>query len=259
MTLWTVLSGRAGSGHRHARPAAALALGAALLLAGCASPSDGDSGARASLTGATTETSPEPTDGTQIAPDPSGKETPVGGQPWNDQVSAACTDAVDVGLEQVAQTTDDSSGTSFWVGGKRWAVCDVLLDAESNDALALTVHTARRGGTLGFDEERLSLGTTVVGDQADPEAVRFSAGGLLPWPVDEISYTFPDGHAEKAGFVASADGSGDTWWSVSYTATDGPLVDPDTSSADLDPVTISIVGAAAEAFRLPWEDVQRTE
>ena len=68
-----------------------------------------------------------------------------------------------------------------------------------------------------------------------------------------------NGHTEKAGFVASADASGDTWWSVGYTATDGPLVDPGTTSEDLRPVTISIVGAAAEAFRLPWEDVQRTE
>lgn len=266
MTLWTVLSGHAGDSQRHAR-SAVLALAAAASLAGCASPSDGDGGQRASLAGSSTETTPgttpgttpEPTDAPQIDPAPSGRETPVGGQPWNDQVTDACADTVDAGLEQVAQTASDSSGTSFWVDGKRWAVCDVVLDPQTSDALALTAHTSRRGGPAGFDERRLSLSATVIGDQADPQAVRFSAGGLLPWPVEEITYTFPDGHTEKAGFVASADASGDTWWSVGYTATDGPLVDPGTTSEDLRPVTISIVGAAAEAFRLPWEDVQRTE
>jgi hypothetical protein len=46
---------------------------------------------------------------------------------------------------------------------------------------------------------------------------------------------------------------------VAYTPTKGVLVDPETEPAALEPVTISIVGAAAEAFRLPWEDLQRSE
>jgi hypothetical protein len=115
-----------------------------------------------------------------------------------------------------------------------------------------------RAGRAGFDEQSLALTSAVVSDGDDP-AVRFVAAGLLPWPVDEVGYTFPDGHTETARFVSSQDASEQTWWAVTYTATDGPLVDPETDAADLDPATISIVGAAAEAFRLPWEDLQRSE
>jgi hypothetical protein len=46
---------------------------------------------------------------------------------------------------------------------------------------------------------------------------------------------------------------------VTHTPTEGVLADPATDPADLEPVTISIVGAAAEAFRLPWAELQRTE
>ena len=60
-------------------------------------------------------------------------------------------------------------------------------------------------------------------------------------------------------FVESADGSGAVWWSVGYTATEGPLADPETDPADVEPLTVSVVGAAAEAFSLPWEVAQRSE
>lgn len=259
MTVWNALRCRADGTTGRARatvPRVTLGLGLALavtlLLGGCAQGSE--PGHRASLAGAPTRTEATPSDA--IDPMPTDGSTPVGGRPWNAEVSAACESAVPAGLVEVAQTADPSGGTSFWTGGGRWAACDVLLDEEG----AQTLVTGRRGAPEGFDERSLSLGTTVVRTGGgDPRRVRFAAGGLLPWPVGEIGYTFPDGHTEQARFVRSEDGSGDTWWSVVYTADDGPLVDPHASGADLDPVTISIVGAVAEAFRLPWEDLQRSE
>jgi hypothetical protein len=261
MTLWTVLRHRADGRTPARAPAAGVAvrivagLLAAVVLASCA-PAE-DRGGRATLTGSPTRPpAGEATGDGDIAPEPSGEETPVGGLPWNDEVTAACAQRLDPALTQVAQTADDTGVTSFWSSGGRWAACDLLLDDSDPEPTVLTAH---RGAGTGFAERRLALGTSVAADAGQPSAVRFVAGGLLPWPVDEISYTFPDGHTARARFVASDDGSGDVWWSVTYTATEGPLVDPDTAAADLDPVTISIVGAAAEAFRLPWEDAQVAE
>lgn len=253
MTLWDVLR-RADGMHGRARGLLAVALAGTLLLGACAPGTE--PGQRASLAGAPTRDSEEPP-ADSVDPMPTDGSTPVGGGPWSHDVTTACASVVPDGLAEVAQTSDPSGGTSFWAGGARWAACDVLLDDEDG---ARTLVTSRRAAPAGFDEKSLALGTTVVpSDGGDPRRVRFAAAGLLPWPVGQISYTFPDGHTEQARFVQSEDGSGDTWWSVTYTATDGPLVDPTSSAADLDPVTISIVGAAAEAFRLPWEDAQRTE
>lgn len=223
---------------------AALAVLGALALGACASPADEP--ARATLAGSETiETTPE------IAPRPAEGETPTAGRPWDDAVTEACQTVVDPAFTQVAQSADGVGVTSFWTRGRKWLACDVAGDSDP-----VLVESAR--GRVGFDEQSLSLTTTVVSDGDDP-AVRFVAAGLLPWPVDEISYTFPDGSTETARYVTSESSADETWWAVTYTATDGPLVDPDTEAADLDPVTISIVGAAAEAFRLPWEDLQRSE
>lgn len=224
---------------------------AALVLGACGTTTAEDDGpAAATLSGAETAptSSPEPA-GPEIAPAPSGDETPVGGQPWDEAATAACAAEVGNGFTQVAQTGDEQGVTTFWSSGKRWVACDV---AGGDPVLVFSAP-----GRPGFDEQSLGLSTALVG-AADEPAVRFVAGGLLPWPVDEISYTFPDGHLEPARFVTGEDADR-TWWAVTYTATDGPLADPDTDAADLPPATISIVGAAAEAFRLPWEDLQRSE
>lgn len=227
---------------------AALAVLGALALGACAAPADEP--ARATLAGSVTTGSPAEST-PEIDPRPTGGETPVGGQPWDDAVTEGCEAAVAPAFSQVAQTSDGRGVTSFWTRGRRWVACDVVGDAEP-----VLIESAP--GRPGFDERSLALTTTVVSSGQDP-AVRFVAAGLLPWAVDEIGYTFPDGHAETARFVAGEDSADQTWWAVSYTATEGPLVDPETEAADLDPATISIVGAAAEAFRLPWEDLQRSE
>lgn len=154
------------------------------------------------------------------------------------------------GLQEVAQTANDGGVTSFWMAGKKSVACDALggQDAPTPALLA-------SGPRASLDERALGLSTTVVTDSnGATTAVRFAAGGKLPWPVYEMTYVFPDGHSENATFVRSDDGSGDTWWSVSYTATDGVLVDPDTDPAKLEPLTISIIAGAAQAFRRPWDE-----
>jgi predicted small secreted protein len=267
MTPWNALRRRTRRGRAPARASAAwrprqasaATVLAALLLGACGT-SEG-TGDRASLAGSPARETPSPDESEpRVAPVPGGGPTPVGGRPWDDRVSQECSAAVTAGTIEVAQTPDGEGVTSSWSGPRQVAVCDVLFDEETGAPQAPITSTAPRAASAGFDERRLSLSSAVVGPLgADPAAVRFVAGGLLPWPVDEISYTFPDGHTAQARFTASDDGSGDTWWVVTYTATDGPLVDPGTFAGDLDPVTISIVGAAAEAFRLPWEDLQRDE
>lgn len=224
---------------------ATLAVISALALGACASPADEP--ARATLAGAETTSGSAP----EIAPSPSGEETPVGGQPWDGTVTGACDAAVGRSFTEVAQSADGVGTTSFWTAGNRWVACDVV-----GDSVPVVIESAP--GRPGFDERSLSLTTTVLSTGDEP-GVRFVAAGRLPWPVDEISYAFPDGATAAARYVTSQDDADDTFWTVTYTATEGPLVDPGTKAAELGPVTISVVGAAAEAFRLPWEELQRSE
>lgn len=228
---------------------------AALVLGGCgaASPEPARAmlaGAERSETSSPTRTGPEidPEIDPEIGPEPADGETPSGGGPWDETATETCDRALgEGGHTQVAQTADASGVTTFWVAGRRWVVCDV---ADSGESVLLE----SAPGRPGFDERSLAVSSRALGDGS----VRVVAGGRLPWPVDEITYTFPDGHTEGARFVTSADSIAETWWVVAYTPTKGPLVDP-RAGADLDPVTISIVGAAAEAFRLPWDEAQRNK
>ena len=193
----------------------------------------------------------------QIDPEPADGKTPSGGPPWDAAATEVCETVVGGGFSQVAQSPDDAGTTTFWTNGRRWVACDVAAGA---DGVEPAVLSSTRRGSSGFVERSLAVTTTVLpGPDGSPAAVRLVAGGRLPWRVDEISYTFPDGHTEQATFVTSEGAPEEVWWSVAYTPTEGVLVDPETEPADLDPVTISIVGAAAEAFRLPWQDLQRSE
>lgn len=206
-----------------------------LLLGACASPG-ADEPARASLAGA------ETTAGAQIDPSPTG-DGPVAADTVDQAVSDACAPVVPTGLTEVAQSAEAGGTASFWASGRRWAACDVASDG---DASLL----AQGRGARGFGEGTLALTAGPVDG-----TMRYAAGGRLPWPVDRIAYTFPDGYAAEARFV-EADGA--TWWAVSYTA-DGTLGDPSTDPSTMDPVVVEVVGGAAEAFQLPWESVQRSE
>jgi hypothetical protein len=251
----TNVTGRAGV-RRVGPTLALLALG--LALASCATPTDGPD--RAVLAGSPSGDAGEQpgaggADEPQIDPGPSGEQTPVGGRPWDAGATEACAAELGEGFTEVAQSTDPSGVTTFWTRGRRdWVVCDVPAGLADAPVVIGSTPAARRG----FGARALALHRApVTGDETG--GVRFVAGGLLPWRVDELSYLFPDGVEQQARFVASEDDPDQVWWVVTHTPTDGVLVDPGTDPADLEPVTISIVGAAAEAFRLPWAELQRTE
>ncbi|HET6626043.1 MAG TPA: hypothetical protein VFG63_06605 [Nocardioidaceae bacterium] len=259
---------------RRNRAAAAAAVFCVLVVGGCGTATDeaeaparavlADGAASPSPTASSPTTSPaiDPDTGPDIEPDlPPGQSpaaSPLGGQPWDATVSAACAETLEsqagsADLEQVAQTAHDGGVTSFWERGTRWVVCDALTGADAPPPVLIASHRRAR---LGFDGRALALASTAVtGPDGEVSAVRYVAAGRLPWPVQEITYTFPDGHTERARFVRSENGP-DTWWAVSYTAEDGILVDPDTDPADLEPLVVSVVGGAAEAFRLPWDQAR---
>lgn len=159
-----------------------------------------------------------------------------------------CADVVGPGYTEVAHTSDEVGTTSFWAKGRRWVVCDVAGDT---DPVLIGPFPGRQAG---FDERSLALSSTSLDG-----AVRYVAGGRLPWPVDELTYTFPDEHTQTARLVAEEGEERPTWWVVAYTVTDGPLLEAESDETDLGPVTVEITGEAAEAFRVPWEDLQRSE
>ncbi|MFZ5848754.1 MAG: hypothetical protein ACOYX5_15365 [Actinomycetota bacterium] len=250
MTLRDVPSGGARDG-RVRRRALVLAASGVLTLGACAAPAEeADPPARAVLSAAETEESPAPPEvdpgDVQIDPAPSAGETPSGGQPWDGTAAAACEDIVGPGLAQVAQSTDAAGTTTFWTAGERWAVCDM---AAGEAALV-----AAADGVGEFDRSALALTSAPV-----PGGGRHVAAGLLPWPVQELAYTFPDEHTERARFVSSEGDVDQVWWVLSYTATEGPLARSDVDAAGLEPVTVSVVGGAAEAFRFEWDELQRNE
>ena len=163
-------------------------------------------------------------------------------------VTEACEAVVPRGFSEIGQSADPTGVTSIWGKGARSVACDVV----GEDA-PVVVDTARPGRG-GFDARTLSVLTRTLSGHDSP-AVRLLAAGRLPWPVDELAYSLPDGHTEQARFVTDAR-TGETWWVMAYTVEDGPLVHP--GDVD-DPVTVAVTGAAAEAFRFPWRDLQRSE
>lgn len=244
------------------------ALGLLMLLAlgACADKAAVDDGrGSATLSGATSESPASPTSDAESdspgpmidpGPGPDAEPTPIGGRPWNADVTDACQQELAAqgiaGLEEVAQTANDGGMTSFWAAGKNWVVCDSL---EGKDAPTPALLEPIQGPPPSLDGKDLALATTVVKNAAgEVTAVRFAAGGKLRWPVYEMTYEFPDGHSEKAAFVRSDDGSDDFWWSVSYTATDGVLLDQDTDPADLKPLYVSVISGPAWATGLPWQE-----
>jgi hypothetical protein len=235
------------------------------IAAGCGQPASepGSGPERAALAGASTEEDPVgngPGGGpggdadAQIDPGPSGAQTPVGGRPWDRDASDVCVSRLGAAWTQVAQSVDEAGTTTFWTaeGGaeapEEWALCDVV------DGSALVLRPSPGAGP-GFDERSLGVATAPL--EADGGALRgrrVVAGGPLPWRVDELTYRFPDGQESSARFVASADAPDQVWWVVTHTPTSGVLVEhADAEGA----VLVSVVGAAAEAFRFRWSELQR--
>ena len=215
----------------------------------------GDAGPSASGTIQPVGSAPDETEPThharprdaQIEPEPAPGPTAVGGEPWDQAASVACAGRVEEGLHEVAQLARDGGTTSFWSAGRRWAVCD--HEPDGSEPLVTTGGSPR----AGFTDDSWRLRST---KQTSSGGVRFLAGGRLPWPVQELTYDFPDGHVERARFVRSADGSDDTWWVLTRSVAADEVRGLAGAPAAL---TVSLVGGAAEAFRLPWRDATCVE
>jgi hypothetical protein len=186
----------------------------------------------------------------QIDPGPTGARTPVGGRPWEQEAAQRCGEAVGPRFEQVAQSRDRHGVTTFWVDGEDWRLCDVA----DGDPLTRPVVLGPVPGPDGFDVGSLGVRTTPV--EGRQGSVRVVAGGELPWRVDELTYRFPGRREVRARFVASEEDASRVFWVVTHTPSSGPLVDGPRRRGE---VLISVVGAAAEGFRVPWRKLQRTE
>lgn len=217
-----------------------LALAAGLTLAACAAPAgSGEQSERAVLADAPATAAPDAHDGgpdAEIAPEPAGQPTPVGGRPWDDAVSRACAVVLaDAALAEVAQVADGDGTTSVWSAGRRWAACDV---AEPTAGEPLVVRGRARDR---FEPDDLALATARHGART-----RVLAAGRLPWPVDSVSYRFPGGHDLRARFVTSDVDPAETWWVLAESV---DRLDGTTTGE----VTVEVVGATAEAYRIPWQ------
>ncbi len=223
----------------------------ALGLVACAGCGTAQPPQRATLTGADTVTSGsgQTAEEPQIAPEPTGGPTPVAGRPWDAAASRTCQDAVGAGFSQEAQSSDVGGVTTFWVRERDWRVCDLAAAATSEP----TVFGPDDHGGRGLDVRDLAISTSPVAAEGGADRTRLVAGGLLPWSVDEIRYELPDGESATARFVVGADDPGRTWWVMTHAAPRPDLAD------DSAPVTVSVTGGAAEAFRAPWKRLQRRE
>jgi hypothetical protein len=223
----------------------------ALGLAACAGCGTAQPPQRATLTGAETVTSGsgQSSQEPQITPEPTGGPTPVAGRPWDAALSRTCQDAVGAGFAQQAQSADGGGTTTFWSRGRDWRVCDVAAAARAEPTVFGP--DDHRGRGLGVRDLAISTSRTTA--DGAPGTTRLVAGGLLPWSVDEIRFELPEGESASARFVIGADDPGRTWWVMTHTAPRAALADDDA------PVTVSVVGGAAEAFRVPWRRIQRSE
>lgn len=201
----------AQDGHGGARRWLAPVLAAAAVLVvvgvgGWAVRSGGDNGGTPAVAPSSTAASdPEPSE-------PSGKAT---------LSLSTCTDPVGHVLAGARQAVtfpadDDGGETTMWVAGESYALCDVR-------AGTTTVHKpVSMAGADGIAPYQVS---SIYPRTQEGFRVVQVAGGLVPAGATafDVSYTFPDGHTERA--TTTTDDQGRTWWRMVYSY-DGGEPDP---------------------------------
>ncbi len=178
-------------------------------------------------TSTTTAPDPEPSE-------PSGKAT---------LSLSSCTDPLGRVLAgahlAVTFPADDTGGeTTMWVAGESYALCDV-----------------RAGTTVVHKPVSMTTADGVAPYQVSSVYPRTEdgfrtvqvAGGLVPEGAAayDVSYTFPDGHIERA--TTTSDDQGRTWWRMVYSYAGEP--DPTPIR-----VTVSYSGAQQEYSLKPGVD-----
>jgi hypothetical protein len=145
------------------------------------------------------------------------------------------------GAEQVATFPADEDGgeTTVWVAGESYAVCDVR-------AGTTTVHKPVSMATAdGIAPYQVS---SIYPPTQDGFRTVQVAGGLVPEGAlaFDVSYTFPDGHTERA--TTTTDDQGRTWWRMVYSYDAG---EPDPTPIR---VTVSYSGTQKEYSLKPGVD-----
>jgi hypothetical protein len=157
---------------------------------------------------------------------------------------SACVDPMGQVLagarQAVAFPADDVGGeTTMWVAGESYALCDVRA------GVTIVHKPVSMVGADGIAPYQVS---SIYPRTAEGFRTVQVGGGLVPdgAMAFDVSYTFPDGHTERA--TTTTDDQGRTWWRMVYSYAGG---EPDPTPIR---VTVSYSGAQKEYSLKPGVD-----
>ena len=156
-----------------------------------------------------------------------------------DRVRGPVRDAGQLASIELGETT-----VRLYGDDTQWYVCDEWASLDGGDATLFAAHRF----TDDFTVDQLGLSMNFSMDQDG--VGEYVAGGALPEGVESITYTFPDGHVEKATLR-------DGMWAVAYFATEPPM---DGSQRVRGSATVEVVrsdasvsgGSSGQGYNLPY-------
>ena len=198
--------------------------------------SDGQVPATSTSASASPDAPSEPTESSTATPtDPPGSDGPAA-------VDGCTTELKHVlkGAEQAFVFPEAGGGTSFWVRGQQFSLCDERADT-------VTVHKP-----LPIEPDLDDVATFRVSSIYAPTAGGYRtvrvAGGIVPEGAlaFDVAYTFPDGHTENA--TKATDERGRTWWRMVYAYDDGGG-----DEREKPPIEVSVtLSGTGFGFTLAW-------
>jgi len=188
--------------------------------------------------GGATSASAGPTASTDPAETPSAPVASPGDGQGHRAGSGDCPQEMENVLPGADRVADFGDGTSFWVEGDRFVLCDVRGTTTVHHPLSMDPVPA-------VETYRVSSVYTPAG-KGGFEVTRV-AGGVVPdgAPAYDVAYTFPDGETVPAETAVGEDGR--TWWRVvhSYPSTGNEMKDP--------PITVQVsYSGVQKTYRLAW-------
>ena len=185
---------------------------------------------------------PKPTD--KASKQPSSEGIPDAGDFSPEDIPATtCEGEVGLrGAEQVVSWPTSAGEVGIWVAGEQWAVC------EQSGRIA-TAHRARPLGSRAEGKEAFDFSTSTYDWTTREYFTAYVAGGPLDVSFERITYTFPDGHTEKARIATDAEGR--RWWSVAYLPTEGLMTNG--NSSKWEPVEVrDALSGMVYTYSLDW-------
>ena len=156
----------------------------------------------------------------------------------------------------VTAERDSGAGTTYLYATKSaWVVCDdstaVLGGPESEKGYTPTLVSSHlKSESYQPDTDTLAISMNFIGsaDYSSIESAYFFAAGRDFDGVQAISYTFPDGHTERA--VVGENGL----WSMAYVITDRPTLNLFADTSQLDPVDVTVASTGGDTAKhaLQW-------